>query len=84
MTKLYATVRRGNAIGTTLRPHRHGDGNYVVSLTRFEKDYVRVASEFELADWVAKGYSVRMSNVTIKNHRAPSLIAPASISHEAA
>lgn len=77
--KLQATVKRGKAIGTTLTPHRHDDGCYVVSMTRFEKDYIRVPSAAALPGWVAKGYRVRMSNPLVPNHRAPSLIAPASI-----
>jgi hypothetical protein len=77
--KLQATVKRGKAIGTVLTPHRHSDGMYVVSLTRFEKDYIRVASEAELPDWLAKGYRIRMSNPLVDSHRSPSLIAPASI-----
>ena len=79
MKKLRATVKRGKAIGTILTPHRHSDGTYVVSMTRFEKDYIRVASEADLPDWIAKGYRVRMSNSSVPNHKSPSLIAPASI-----
>lgn len=79
MIKLLFTVKRGKAIGTILRPHVHSDGCYVVSMTRFEKDYVRVENESELVDWVARGYRVRMSNPGVPNHRSPSLIAPASI-----
>ena len=83
MNKLHCTVKRGKAIGTILQPHVHRDGCYVVSMTRFEKDYVRVANESELADWVSKGYRVRMSNLAVPNHRSPSLIAPASIERSA-
>lgn len=79
MIKLQAVVKRGNAIGTVLRPHRHEDGHYVVSMTRFEKDYIRVANPDELPLWVDKGYSLRMSNPNVSNHRSPSLISPASI-----
>ena len=51
----------------------------MVSLTRFEKDYMRVKKESDLHEWVAKGYSVRMSNSTVKSHRSPSLISPGSM-----
>lgn len=81
MKKLQATVKRGKAVGTILTPHRHLDGMYVVSKTRFEKDYIRVASEAELPDWLAKGYRVRMSNSLVTNHKSPSLISPASVEH---
>ena len=79
MKKLFSTVRRGSAVGTILRPHRHADGCFVVSTSRYAKDYIRISSELELPKWVAKGYSVRMSNPSVASHRAPSLISPASI-----
>lgn len=79
MKKMQATVKRGAAIGTILTPHRHPDGMYVVSMTRFEKDYIRVAAEADLPDWLAKGYHVRMSKPSVASHKAASLIAPASI-----
>jgi hypothetical protein len=77
MSKLYAIVKRGKAKGAVLTPHRHADGKYVVSKSRFEPDYVRVASEPELPSWVSRGYSIRMSNQEYSP--APSLIAPSSI-----
>lgn len=40
---LHAFVSRGANIGELLFPHQHEDGTYVVSKTRFEDDYVRVA-----------------------------------------
>lgn len=81
MKKLKALVKRGNAIGITLTPHRHTDGMFVVSMTRFEKDYIRVPTEAELPDWIAKGYRVRMSNPSVSSHKSPSLIAPSSIEY---
>ncbi|MCW5772401.1 MAG: hypothetical protein KIT16_12240 [Rhodospirillaceae bacterium] len=73
-------VTRGRGAGTVLFPHVHEDGTYVVSKTRFEKDYVRTSS---LADAIrrvkSEGYSLRMSNPAHATHRAPSLIAPASL-----
>jgi curli biogenesis system outer membrane secretion channel CsgG len=77
--KLFSIVKRGISAGTILTPHLQKDGCFVVSLSRFEKDYVRLAEESELMDWVSKGYSVRMSNPSVKSHRSPSLIAPSSI-----
>lgn len=79
MSNLYAIVKRGKAIGTILTPHTHGDGSFVVSTTRYEKDYIRVWHEADLPAWIGKGYKLRMSNPSVKNHRAPSLIIPASI-----
>ena len=68
-------VSRGDAAGTTLTPHLHEDGKYVASMTRFERDYVRVESIRELGILVRHGFSVRMSC----SGNAPSLISPASI-----
>ena len=77
--KIIAQVKRGKYAGTSLHPHRHNDGAYVVSLTRFEKDYVRVENLEAVAAYVKKGFSVRMSNVAEGIH-ATSLIASSSIS----
>jgi hypothetical protein len=77
--RLQSTVRRGRYIGTALTPHLHKDNQYVVSRTRFAKDYIRVKEEADLPGWVSKGYSVRMSNPAVKSHRGASLIAPESI-----
>ncbi len=79
MKKIRFTVKRGRSVGAILSPHLHEDKHFVVSPTRFEKDYVRVKNEAELLDWIAKGYSVRMSNPDVKSHRSPSLISPGSI-----
>ena len=79
MIKLSYVVKRGQSVGAVLASHLHEDGNFIVSLTRFEKDYIRVRNESELPTWVEKGYSVRMSNPKVKSHRSPSLISPASI-----
>ena len=79
MSKIFTVVKRGKAIGTELTPHLHKDGKFVVSKTRFEKDYVRVEDEAELMKWVKDGYSVRMSNTSESLTKSPSLISPASI-----
>ncbi len=79
MRKLRYFVKRGRSVGAVLTPHLHEDNHYVVSLTRFEKDYQRVKDEQDLPEWVAKGYSVRMSNPAVKSHRSSSLISPGSI-----
>jgi hypothetical protein len=77
---LQFVVQRGRAAGTILTPHVHADGCYVVSASRFEKDYIRVRSIDEVKVHLRRGYSLRMSNSETSNHRAPSLIASASIS----
>lgn len=75
---LHAFVRRGAKEGTLLHPHRHRDGCFVVSKTRFEKDYIRVPEEADLVDWLEKGYSLRMSNAD-GGVKQPSLIEPRKI-----
>jgi hypothetical protein len=72
-------VRRGAEIGVTLSPHKHDDGSYVASKTRFERDYIRVESLTKLVALAKAGYKVRMSARDSKKHRAPSLISPRSI-----
>jgi hypothetical protein len=79
MFKLRCIVKRGRSVGTVLTPHLHADNHYVVSMTRFIKDYIRVKNEAELFLWIKKGYSVRMSNPVVPFHRSPSLISPGSI-----
>lgn len=79
MKKLSYVVKRGGSVGTVLTPHLHEDNHFVVSLTRYEKDYQRVKREQDLVEWVRKGYNLRMSNQSVKSHRSPSLITPSSI-----
>ncbi|MFM2411539.1 MAG: hypothetical protein RL481_2367 [Pseudomonadota bacterium] len=75
---LHAFVARGPNIGALLYPHRHRDGSYVVSMTRFEKDYVYIQNPSELLGWLEKGYRLRMSNKDA-GVAAPSLIEPSKI-----
>jgi len=75
---LHAFVSRGANLGELLLPHEHEDGSYVVSKTRFEDDYVRIAKETDILPWLEKGYGLRMSNPD-KGITAPSLISPESI-----
>ncbi len=71
---LHAIKKRGANIGVVLRPHVQ-DGAYVVSTSRYARDYVRVPLHEPLEPWLLRGYSLRMS---APGH-SPSLIAPASI-----
>ena len=79
-TQISYVVSRGEEAGVVLTPHCHDDGKFVASRTRFEKDYVRVESFRELCILAQHGFSIRMSNPHSANHRAPSLIAPESLS----
>jgi hypothetical protein len=76
---LHAVVRRGRDPGTILYPHIHADGCYVVSLSRYEKHYIRVRSLDKVKEYLGRGYALRMSNQHGTEHRAPSLIVPDSI-----
>ena len=75
---LHGFVSRGARAGELLFPHKHEDGTYVVSKTRFEADYVRLTEETDILPWLEKGYGLRMSNPT-NGIAAPSLIMPKSI-----
>ena len=75
---LHAFVARGPKAGTLLYPHKHRDGSYAVSMTRFEKDYIRVSDPADLLDWLERGYRLRMSNKD-GGVAAPSLIEPSKI-----
>lgn len=77
--KIIARVGRGKNAGVVLRPHLHKDGAYVVSMTRFEKDYIRITNLHDVADHVKKGFSVRMSSPE-DGVSAASLVSPGSIS----
>lgn len=76
--KIVATRKRGKDSGLVLTPHRHEDGMYVASPTKFERDYVRVPTVEALAPLIERGLKVRMSAPGFP----PSLIAPASIQIE--
>jgi hypothetical protein len=75
MTKLHAFVARGPGKGTQLFPHRHEDGAFVVSSTKFERDYVRVTDEADLLALLEAGLKLRMSNPA-DGASAPRLISP--------
>jgi hypothetical protein len=67
--KIYANVSRGAQRGEILTPHRHDDGTYVVSYTRFARDYLRVASFEDFAAKVQEGMKGRMSSQNVKGPR---------------
>lgn len=67
--KIIARVSRGPQKGEIVTPHRHEDGKYVVSPTRFENDYIRVATLEDFASQVRKGLKGRMSSPAVKGPR---------------
>lgn len=69
---LHAKISRGDHKGKTLSPHKHEDGKFVATTSRFEGDYIRVDSINELVALVQSGYGARMSNPSTGN--APSYI----------
>lgn len=80
MNNIRAQVSRGAHKGTHLFPHKHADGKYVATTSRFEEDYVRVDSVDELKTLVESGFGARMSNP--KTGNAPSFIVNKSIQVE--
>lgn len=73
--KLVYTVKRGRVAGQVMTPHKHKDGMYVASKTRFEEDYIREPTIERLVPHIERGMSIRMSVLGT----AASLISPASI-----
>ena len=77
MVGLHAFVARGPDKGTIVFPHKHEDGMFVVSKTRFERDYVRV-KDSDILSWLKQGFGLRMSNPAL-GIVGPRLFAPPSI-----
>lgn len=73
----HAFVTRGKDKGEIVFPHRHEDGLYVVSKTRFERDYIRVQAN-DILEYLLKGYGLRMSN-SVTGIVGPRLFKPQSI-----
>jgi hypothetical protein len=67
--KIFAKVSRGPQKGEVITPHCHDDGMYVVSPTRFERDYVRVPTLEDFASNIRKGMKGRMSSPAVKGPR---------------
>lgn len=80
--RLFSVVKRGRSAGTRLTPHLYDGGYFVVSKSRFEEDYIKVKEESEILRYLSKGFSIRMSNLKVPSHRAPSLIAASSVQEE--
>lgn len=75
--KIKFIVKRGRNVGLALFPHFYEGGYYIVSISRFKKDYVRVSKTEDLIPFLEKGFKVRMSNT--ENGTKPSLIGLDSI-----
>lgn len=73
--KLTYTPRAGKNANKEYTPHRYSEGYYVVSETRFARDYVKVKTLNEVYACYKKGFKVRMSYCG----GTPSLISPGSI-----
>lgn len=78
MKKLVAKISRGKLKGNDLFPHKHANGKYVASPSKFEIDYIYVDNENELEALIRSGLSARMSNPDI-DYNSPSLKIPKSI-----
>ncbi|GAM70760.1 hypothetical protein JCM19236_2704 [Vibrio sp. JCM 19236] len=70
-------TRIGKNKGQIQIPHKHANGMYVVSKTRFKEDYVYVKTINEILDHLQKGYKLRMSGKNVTT--SPSLVALSSI-----
>ena len=75
MKKLVYKATVGKNVGKIHEPHLFNDGFYVVSRTRFAKDYVNVKTLNEVYECYKKGFNIRMSHKGEK----PSLISPKSV-----
>lgn len=70
-------MKSGKNAGAIHTPHKYDDGTFVVSKTRYEKDYIHVASLVEVSAYLDKGYRVRVSNPTTR--KSPSLVLKESV-----
>ena len=66
------TVARGKHAGKLFTPHKHACGRYVVSKTRFQRDYIYVETLDEVLRYLKAGYKVRVSDPDTKS--SPSLV----------
>lgn len=78
MKNLVSKISKGTFKGQDLFPHKHTNGKYVASPSKFEIDYVYVDNEKELEALIRSGLSARMSNPDI-GYNSPSLKIPKNI-----
>ena len=74
--RITAKVTRGPETSTLLEPHPYPSGKFVVSKTRFERDY-KFVDYNEIPRYMELGFHVRMSDPITK--KSPRLINPTSI-----
>ncbi len=67
----------GNHAGRIFKPHKFKDGLYVVSKTRFIKDYRYVKTYEEIVKYLDSGYKLRVSDAVTKN--SPCLVRKVSL-----
>lgn len=60
---IHAFVARGPRLGCLLYPHRHRDGGYAVSKTKYVDDYIYVDEPTQLLSWLEK----RVRNAYVKS-----------------
>jgi hypothetical protein len=60
--KIEYRVQRGSRVGAVHTPHHYADGTYVVSKTRYTRDYVHVHSLKEVLSHLDRGYRLRVSD----------------------
>lgn len=75
--RITAVVSRGEHKGSILEPHPYPDGKYVVSKSKFKRDYVYVRLDQIRSKVLTEGLSLRMSDPV--THKHPCLISPSSI-----
>ncbi|GEM_PF-1216780 len=68
----FVSKRSKHNAGKPLYPHKHKDGMFVASHSRFEADYIRVETSEQLQALVDAGYGARMSNPAL--NIAPSFV----------
>ena len=74
--QITAKISRGPRKGETLVPYQNKAGQYIVSPTRFERDYLFASSIEEIIQHLKQGLKLRMAPTS---GGAPSLISPKSI-----
>ena len=76
--KIEYRVKSGSRVGSVHTPHRYADGTYVVSMTRYTRDYVHVSSLEEVLTHLDRGYRLRVSDPMTGS--SPSLVLKQSLS----
>jgi hypothetical protein len=75
--KITYKVIKGKNANNLFEPHKHKNGKFAVSKTRFVADYIYVNTYEEIITHLNKGYKVRMSDPI--THESPSLIKKESL-----